>query len=146
MVDLSKTKNDPLQQIWDLMDGVHAGILGVQDSGQHMQPMAPFVEKESNSIWFYTKDDSDRGGYHLVWTRDMVQTATALLARTGIRPRSANIPFSRDMALVIRRPLVTARGIGETTLVHSRVWKEREQVESFGQDGGRVHDGMVDAT
>lgn len=30
--------------------------------------------------WGDTKDDSDRGGYHLVWTRDMVQSATALLA------------------------------------------------------------------
>lgn len=30
--------------------------------------------------WGDTKDDSDRGGYHLVWARDMVQTATALLA------------------------------------------------------------------
>jgi glucoamylase len=30
--------------------------------------------------WGETKDDTDRGGYHLVWTRDMVQTATALLA------------------------------------------------------------------
>lgn len=30
--------------------------------------------------WGETKDDSERGGYHLVWTRDMVQTATALLA------------------------------------------------------------------
>lgn len=30
--------------------------------------------------WGATKGDSDLGGYHLVWTRDMVQTATALLA------------------------------------------------------------------
>jgi glucoamylase len=30
--------------------------------------------------WGETKDDRDRGGYHLVWTRDMVHTATALLA------------------------------------------------------------------
>ena len=30
--------------------------------------------------WGDKRDDSDRGGYHLVWTRDMVQTATALLA------------------------------------------------------------------
>ncbi|UPT75467.1 MAG: glycoside hydrolase family 15 protein [Elusimicrobiota bacterium] len=30
--------------------------------------------------WGETKDDQDRGGYHRVWTRDMVQTATALLA------------------------------------------------------------------
>ncbi len=30
--------------------------------------------------WGSSKGDSDLGGYHLVWTRDMVQTATALLA------------------------------------------------------------------
>jgi len=30
--------------------------------------------------WGETKDDSDLGGYHLVWARDMVHTATALLA------------------------------------------------------------------
>jgi glucoamylase len=30
--------------------------------------------------WGETKGDNDVGGYHLVWTRDMVQSATALLA------------------------------------------------------------------
>jgi glucoamylase len=30
--------------------------------------------------WGRSKGDDDLGGYHLVWTRDMVQTATALLA------------------------------------------------------------------
>jgi glucoamylase len=30
--------------------------------------------------WGETKDDQDRGGYHLVWTRDLVNTASALLA------------------------------------------------------------------
>jgi glucoamylase len=30
--------------------------------------------------WGASKGDSDLGGYHLVWTRDMVQTTTALLA------------------------------------------------------------------
>lgn len=30
--------------------------------------------------WGDTKDDTDLGGYHLVWARDMVQTATALIA------------------------------------------------------------------
>jgi glucoamylase len=30
--------------------------------------------------WGQMKGDDDLGGYHLVWTRDMVQTATALLA------------------------------------------------------------------
>jgi len=30
--------------------------------------------------WGETKGDSDQGGYHLVWTRDMVNSASALLA------------------------------------------------------------------
>ncbi len=30
--------------------------------------------------WGASKSDDDRGGYHLVWTRDMVRTANALLA------------------------------------------------------------------
>ncbi len=30
--------------------------------------------------WGSAKSDDDRGGYHLVWTRDLVHTATALLA------------------------------------------------------------------
>jgi glucoamylase len=30
--------------------------------------------------WGESKDDADLGGYHLVWTRDMVQSASALLA------------------------------------------------------------------
>jgi len=34
--------------------------------------------------WGETKGDDELGGYHLVWTRDLVQSATALLA-TGQR-------------------------------------------------------------
>ena len=30
--------------------------------------------------WGETKGDEDLGGYHLVWTRDLVQSARALLA------------------------------------------------------------------
>ncbi len=30
--------------------------------------------------WGNTKDDSDAGGYHLIWARDMVQSMTALMA------------------------------------------------------------------
>ncbi len=30
--------------------------------------------------WGYAKGDDDTGGYHLVWTRDMVQSASAMLA------------------------------------------------------------------
>ena len=44
--------------------------------------------------------------------------ADALLARSGIRPRAGNVPFSRDMALVIRRPLVTGRALALQTRYH----------------------------
>lgn len=37
--------------------------------------------------WGASKGDDDLGGYHLVWTRDMVQSATALLACN--RPQTA---------------------------------------------------------
>ena len=47
----------------------------------HEDKLFPGAFVASLSIpWGETKDDRDRGGYHLVWTRDMVQTATALLA------------------------------------------------------------------
>ena len=39
--------------------------------------------------WGQTKGDDDLGGYHLVWTRDMVQTATALMAWAEMKPRCA---------------------------------------------------------
>lgn len=34
--------------------------------------------------WGETKGDEERGGYHLVWTRDMVNTATGLLAAGNV--------------------------------------------------------------
>jgi glucoamylase len=47
----------------------------------HEDKLYPGAFVASLSIpWGETKDDRDQGGYHLVWTRDMVQTATALLA------------------------------------------------------------------
>lgn len=59
MADIEKAKSDPLQQLWDQINEVHAGMLGVEGSCQHLQPMAPQVEKETNSIWFFTKTDTD---------------------------------------------------------------------------------------
>ncbi|MHB8606333.1 MAG: glycoside hydrolase family 15 protein [Thermoplasmatota archaeon] len=35
--------------------------------------------------WGDDRSDSDRGGYHLVWTRDMVQAATGMLAAGNVR-------------------------------------------------------------
>ena len=43
--------------------------------------------------WGETKGDKDLGGYHLVWTRDLVQSATALLA-TGQTERLARLDLA----------------------------------------------------
>jgi glucoamylase len=36
--------------------------------------------------WGASKSDEDRGGYHLLWTRDLVNTANALLASGSVEP------------------------------------------------------------
>ena len=47
----------------------------------HEDKIFPGAFVASLSIpWVETKDDSNGGGYHLVWTRDLVHSATALLA------------------------------------------------------------------
>ena len=44
--------------------------------------------------WGASKGDDDLGGYHLVWTRDMVQSATALLALRTMRDGAARAGVS----------------------------------------------------
>ena len=47
----------------------------------HEDKLFPGAFVASLSIpWGEARDDSDQGGYHLVWTRDMVHTASALMA------------------------------------------------------------------
>jgi glucoamylase len=71
--------NDELST--DTKDGGHLMRLSRCILLSHEDKSYPGAFVASLSIpWGETKDDSDRGGYHLVWTRDMVQTATALLA------------------------------------------------------------------
>ncbi|MGA3035614.1 MAG: glycoside hydrolase family 15 protein [Terracidiphilus sp.] len=58
-----------------LMRASHSVVLAHEDKSY------PGAFVASASIpWGQVKGDDDLGGYHLVWTRDMVQTATALLA------------------------------------------------------------------
>ena len=58
-----------------LMRASHAVLLAHEDK----MFSGAFVASASIP-WGQVKGDDDLGGYHLVWTRDMVQTATALLA------------------------------------------------------------------
>ena len=58
-----------------LLRASHAVLLAHEDKSY----AGAFVASASIP-WGQVKGDDDLGGYHLVWTRDMVQTATALLA------------------------------------------------------------------
>jgi glucoamylase len=59
----------------NLMRVSHAVILAHEDKTYS----GAFIASASIP-WGASKSDDDLGGYHLVWTRDMVQSATALLA------------------------------------------------------------------
>ncbi len=58
-----------------LMRTSHAMILTHED-----KTYAGAFIASASIPWGASKSDDDLGGYHLVWTRDMVQSATALLA------------------------------------------------------------------
>lgn len=59
MADIEALKNDPEAQLWDHIDDVRFVMLGSPIASQHMQPMAPQVDKKNGTIWFYTNKNSD---------------------------------------------------------------------------------------
>ncbi|MDF1606920.1 pyridoxamine 5'-phosphate oxidase family protein [Hoeflea sp. YIM 152468] len=62
MTDLTKTRNEPIEQLFDILDDTHAVMIGLDRTGDGMQPMAPQVDEEKRGIWFFAKRDSDMGG------------------------------------------------------------------------------------
>ncbi|MDO9415131.1 pyridoxamine 5'-phosphate oxidase family protein [Pararhizobium sp.] len=59
MTSLTEARENPKQQLFDQIHKIHAGMLGLEGSGMHMQPMAPNVDEETGTVWFYTRADSD---------------------------------------------------------------------------------------
>jgi general stress protein 26 len=59
MTDLTLARERPAEQFWDMLGQVKAGMLGLQGVDQHMQPMAPYADREGTTLWFITKRDSD---------------------------------------------------------------------------------------
>lgn len=59
MSDLDLARDDPEALLWKELDQVHAGMLGIEGSHQHLQPMAHQVDKARRRLWFFTKSDSD---------------------------------------------------------------------------------------
>lgn len=61
MTDLHKTRNEPIQQLFDILDDTHAVMTSLDKIGHSMQPMAPQVDEDRRGIWFFTKRDSAMG-------------------------------------------------------------------------------------
>lgn len=59
MADTDRTDTDAKAQLFDQLGQVKAGMLGVEGSGQHLQPMTPHVERDTGIIWFLTSRDTD---------------------------------------------------------------------------------------
>ncbi|MGB3624692.1 MAG: pyridoxamine 5'-phosphate oxidase family protein [Henriciella sp.] len=59
MADLEKLKENPKEQLFGHLEDVRAVMLGSPDHEQHMQPMAPQIDEETGTIWFYTSKSSD---------------------------------------------------------------------------------------
>jgi general stress protein 26 len=57
MASFSEAREHPAAQLWDQINDVHAGMLGLTNVDMHMQPMAPHADSTTNTIWFYTKTD-----------------------------------------------------------------------------------------
>ena len=50
---------DVQDRLWKAIDGDHTGMLGLTQDSHHFQPMTAFVEPESDTLWFFTKTDTD---------------------------------------------------------------------------------------
>ncbi|MGN7828992.1 pyridoxamine 5'-phosphate oxidase family protein [Agrobacterium radiobacter] len=59
MVSLTEAREAPARQLWDEINSVHAGMLGLEGLHNHMQPMAPHADPKTNTIWFFSKKDTD---------------------------------------------------------------------------------------
>ena len=59
MASLTEAREAPARQLWDEINGIHAGMLGLEGSHMHMQPMAPNADPKTNTIWFFSKRDTD---------------------------------------------------------------------------------------
>lgn len=52
-------EKDPRAALIKEMKNLRAGMLGVEGSAQHMQPMTHFPDWDRNQIWFITSKDTD---------------------------------------------------------------------------------------
>lgn len=59
MADDTVTPAEAQQEFWKRLRDSMTVMLGINDPGQHTQPMTAFPEEDSNTVWFFTRDDID---------------------------------------------------------------------------------------
>ena len=59
MSDLDTARSNPEELLWDNLENVHAGLLGLEDSRAPMQPMAHHVDRAGRRLWFLTRRETD---------------------------------------------------------------------------------------
>jgi general stress protein 26 len=52
-------RNAIRERLFDALDETRVGMLGIDDSGQHMQPMTHFLDRDDDSLWFISGTDTD---------------------------------------------------------------------------------------
>lgn len=58
MASLSQARDNPKEQLWEEIEGIHAAMLGLEIMPLEFQPMKPFVDRRTNTLWFFAKADS----------------------------------------------------------------------------------------
>ena len=142
MADLKAARNEPEHQLFEEIDGVHAGMLGIEGSAR-LQPMAPELDRASRTIWFFARTTSDlaaaaarpdaRGLFVLIGKHhDYHATLTGRLAERldpQVRDRFWNSVVEAWFHKGKDDPEMTMLAL---ELEHARVWVSTHSTLKFG--------------
>jgi general stress protein 26 len=53
------TNAEVQDRLWKAIDDDHTGMLGLTHDNHHFQPMTAFVERDTNTLWFFTRNETD---------------------------------------------------------------------------------------
>ncbi len=59
MSDHSLTNAEIKDKLWDSIKHQNTGMLGLSSDAAALQPMTAFVEDDTDTIWFFTRTDTD---------------------------------------------------------------------------------------
>lgn len=59
MSDKQLSQAEVEAKLWKAVEHHKTGMLGLNGSSDHFQPMTAFVEPETNILWFFTSKDTD---------------------------------------------------------------------------------------